>query len=235
MRQILLSNIKKIPSAIIGLSSILIFNGCGDGRYIDIQNTENIEGSSSQTVADTPMKAEASTLNEEPKKISPIEFTGIWADALVAAETGPEIKTIALMGHEWNVKPAQVSREFVDGVETIKIAGRLSHHIPLTIDDQVDYRFEFQNGEMIVNEINIQEGGWTTIINGILKIVHEIAPIEIPLGLVEVIINKVETELKGDWQDAGNRITVKLALAIYQRVSLTPSMLNETSAADPVE
>ena len=88
---------------------------------------------------------------------------------------------------------------------------------------------------MIVNEINIQEGGWTTIINGILKVVHEIAPIEIPLGLVEVIINKVETELKGDWQDAGNRITVKLALAIYQRVSLTPSMLNETSAADPVE
>ena len=216
-----------MPITIIAMA----VHGCGDTQKPDKpqpakQTDETGEPTTVPNKTNPSFPVEESDnlpLPEEDKKVvQPIEFDGIWAEALAAAEDGPEIKAIELMGHKWNVKPANISRITTDGVDIITISGRISHHIPFVLDDQVDYVFEFSNGEMTKNDISIKEQPYAAILSQILRIIQKFAPINLPieLDIIDEVISQIEDDLRGDWEDAANRITTKLSLAMYQRKSI---------------
>ncbi|MGH0791337.1 hypothetical protein ACQVTU_27350, partial [Bacillus cereus] len=95
---------------------------------------------------------------EQTKNLDAIPMNNL-DKAVQAALLGPEIKKLKVFDHEFNVKPAYISKL---GNQTI-VNGQISHHLSFRLDDQVYYRFVKEDGVIKNLEIKIDRGGWTKI------------------------------------------------------------------------
>ncbi|PEO39969.1 methyltransferase [Bacillus wiedmannii] len=129
--------------------------------------------------------------------------------AVQAALLGPEIKKLKVFDHEFNVKPAYISKQ---GNKTY-VSGQISHHLSHRIDDQVYYRFEKENGEVKNLEIKIDRGGWTAIIAPIGAIIAQYAGLPITPELLEKIGQQLGAITDGRWEFASEAIVA--AIGVY--------------------
>ncbi|MCQ6530461.1 methyltransferase [Bacillus mycoides] len=130
--------------------------------------------------------------------------------AIQAALLGPEIKKLKVFNHEFNAKPAYISKM---GNQTI-VNGQISHHLSYRIDDQVYYRFVKENGEIKNVEIKIDRGGWTKIAAPIGAIIAQYFGIPITPDLLSQIGQQLGALADGKWEYAAEAIVAAIGLYV---------------------
>ncbi|MEK4418678.1 MULTISPECIES: methyltransferase [Bacillus] len=130
--------------------------------------------------------------------------------AVQAAMLGPEIKKLKVFDHEFNVKPAYISKK---GNQTV-VNGQISHHLSFRLDDQVYYRFVKEAGEIKNLEIKIDRGGWTKITAPIGAIIAQYFGIPITPNLLSQIGQQLGTLTDGKWEYASEAIVAAIGLYV---------------------
>ncbi|MDA1775012.1 methyltransferase [Bacillus cereus] len=130
--------------------------------------------------------------------------------AVQAALLGPEIKKVKVFDHEFNVKPAYISKM---GNQTI-INGQISHHLSYRLDDQVYYRFVKENGEIKNLEIKIDRGGWTKITAPIGAIIAQYFGIPVTPDLLSQIGQQLGGLTDGKWEYTAEAIIAAIGLCV---------------------
>ncbi|MGQ0418888.1 methyltransferase, partial [Bacillus sp. HC-Mk] len=119
---------------------------------------------------------------EQTKNLDAIPMNNL-DKAVQAALLGPEIKKLKIFDHEFNVKPAYISKL---GNQTV-VNGQISHHLSFRLDDQVYYRFVKEDGVIKNLEIKIDRGGWTKITAPIGAIISQYFGVPITPDLLSQI------------------------------------------------
>ncbi|OPA10798.1 methyltransferase [Bacillus cereus] len=130
--------------------------------------------------------------------------------AVQAALLGPEIKKIKVFDHEFNIKPAYISKKDNQTV----VNGQISHHLSYRLDDQVYYRFEKENGEIKNLEIKIDRGGWTKIAAPIGAIIAQYFGVPITPDILSEIGQQLGTLTDGKWEYASEAIVAAIGLYV---------------------
>ncbi|HDR7495149.1 methyltransferase [Bacillus cereus] len=130
--------------------------------------------------------------------------------AVQVALLGPEIKKLKVFDHEFNVKPAYISKKENQTV----VNGQISHHLSYRLDDQVYYRFVKENGEIKNLEIKIDRGGWTKITAPIGAIIAQYFGVPITPGLLSQIGQQLGTLTEGKWEYALEAIVTAIGLYV---------------------
>ncbi|OQR53387.1 methyltransferase [Bacillus sp. CDB3] len=130
--------------------------------------------------------------------------------AVQAALLGPDIKKLKVFDHEFNVKPAYISKM---GNQTV-VNGKISHHLSNRIDDQVFYRFIKENGEIKNLEIKIDRGGWTKITAPIGAIIAKYYAVPITSDLLTQIGQQLGALVDGKWEYAAEAIVAAIGLYV---------------------
>ncbi|PEF32694.1 methyltransferase [Bacillus wiedmannii] len=130
--------------------------------------------------------------------------------AVQAALLGPEIKKLKVFDHEFNVKPAYISKK---GNQTV-VNGQISHHLSYRLDDQVYYQFVKENGEIKNLEIKIDRGGWTKITAPIGAIIAQYFGVPITPDLLSQIGQQLGSLTDGKWEYASEAIVATIALYV---------------------
>ncbi|MBG9529630.1 methyltransferase [Bacillus thuringiensis] len=130
--------------------------------------------------------------------------------AVQAALLGPEIKKLKVFDHEFNVKPAYISKKDNQTV----VNGQISHHLSYRLDDQVYYRFVKEHGEVKNLEIKIDRGGWTKITAPIGAITAQYFGVPITPDLLSQIGQQLGTLTDGKWEYASEAIVAAIGLYV---------------------
>lgn len=130
--------------------------------------------------------------------------------AVQSALLGPEIKKLKVFDHEFNVKPAYISKI---GNQTV-VNGQISHHLSFRLDDQVYYRFIKEDGEIKNLEIKIDRGGWTKITAPIGAIITQYCGIPITPDLLSKIGQQLGALIDGKWEYASEAILTAIGLYV---------------------
>ncbi|MGX5481528.1 methyltransferase [Bacillus thuringiensis] len=130
--------------------------------------------------------------------------------AVQAALLGPEIKKLKVFDHEFNVKPAYISKKDNQTV----VNGQISHHLSYRLDDQVYYRFVKENGEIKNLEIKIDRGGWTKITAPIGAIIAQYFGVPITPNLLSQIGQQLGALIDGKWEYASEAIVAAIGLYV---------------------
>jgi hypothetical protein len=148
---------------------------------------------------------------EETKNLDAIPMNNL-DKAVQAALLGPEIKKLKVFDHEFNVKPAYISKL---GNQTI-VNGQISHHLSFRLDDQVYYRFVKEDGVIKNLEIKIDRGGWTKITAPIGAIIAQYFGVPITPDLLSQIGQQLGalTDLCGKWEYASEAIVAAIGLYV---------------------
>ncbi|HDR3658656.1 TPA: methyltransferase [Bacillus cereus] len=130
--------------------------------------------------------------------------------AVQAALLGPEIKKLKVFDHEFNVKPAYISKM---GNQTV-VQGQISHHLSFRFDDQVFYRFVKEDGVIKNLEIKIDRGGWTKITAPIGAIIAQYFGVPITPDLLSQIGQQLGALTDGKWEYASEAIIAAISLYV---------------------
>ncbi|WP_208743506.1 methyltransferase [Bacillus cereus] len=130
--------------------------------------------------------------------------------AVQAALLGPEVKKLKVFDHEFNVKPAYISKM---GNQTV-VNGQISHHLSFRLDDQVYYKFVKENGEIKNLEIKIDRGGWTKITAPIGAIIAQYFGVPITPDLLSQIGQQLGALTDGKWEYAAEAIVAAIGLYV---------------------
>ncbi|PEL99759.1 methyltransferase [Bacillus cereus] len=130
--------------------------------------------------------------------------------AVQAALLGPEIKKLKVFDHEFNIKPAYISKKENQTV----VNGQISHHLSYRPDDQVYYRFVKENGEIKNLEIKIDRGGWTKIAAPIGAIIAQYFGVPITPDVLSKIGQQLGTLTDGKWEYASEAIVAAIGLYV---------------------
>lgn len=162
------------------------------------------------SVFSAPVLAESNETIEQIETQQLIPVQNNMDLSVQAALFGPEIKKVDVFGHEFNVKPAYISKE--DHVTIVN--GQISHHLSWRPDDQLYYRIEKENGEVKKIEIEIDRGGWSSISTPFLLILAEYAGVTITPDLLEKIGRQMGEFIDGKWEYAAEAIISNIALQV---------------------
>lgn len=146
---------------------------------------------------------------EQTKNIDAIPMNNL-DKAVQAALLGPEIKKLKVFDHEFNVKPAYISKL---GNQTA-VNGQISHHLSFRLDDQVYYRFVKKDGIIKNLEIKIDRGGWTKITAPIGAIIAQYFGVQITPELLSQIGRQLGTLTDGKWEYASEAIVTAIGLYV---------------------
>ena len=130
--------------------------------------------------------------------------------AVQAALVGPEIKKLNVLGHEFNVKPAGITKKN----ELTVVDGQISHHLSWRPDDQLYYHIEKENGEVKKVEIKIDRGGWTSLSAPFIATLAEKNDIPITLEMIQELGQKLGSYIDGKWEYAAETIVSTIALHV---------------------
>ncbi len=130
--------------------------------------------------------------------------------AVQAALGGPEIKKLNVLGHEFNVKPAGITKKN----ELTVVDGQISHHLSWRPDDQLYYHIEKENGEVKKVEIKIDRGGWTSLSAPFIATLAEKNDIPITLEMIQELGQKLGSYIDGKWEYAAETIVSTIALHV---------------------
>jgi hypothetical protein len=190
--------------------ALVLFLGCRMGR-------DPVEDADEETKVDPPA-TESMTVPEKQAsnpeiRTFPSESSVVWKQIFNAASIGPEIKGIEVYGEAWNIKPASISR---GSTMELTVAGRISHHIPLALDNQLDYRFSFKDGMIIKSEVSINEREWVPVAEPILGIIARYTKESLSLeSLVDAIRKVEEIPLINGWELEGQKLATRIVLDLY--------------------
>jgi hypothetical protein len=147
---------------------------------------------------------------EETKNLDAIPMNNL-DKAVQGALLGPEIKKkLKVFDHEFNVKPAYISKL---GNQTI-VNGQISHHLSFRLDDQVYYRFVKEDGVIKNLEIKIDRGGWTKITAPIGAIIAQYFGVPITPDLLSQIGQQLGALTDGKWEYASEAIVAAIGLYV---------------------
>ncbi|HDR7791147.1 methyltransferase [Bacillus cereus group sp. Bc252] len=146
---------------------------------------------------------------EQTKNLDAIPMNNL-DKAVQAALLGPEIKKLKVFDHEFNVKPAYISKL---GNQTV-VNGQISHHLSFRLDDQVYYRFVKEDGVIKNLEIKIDRGGWTKITAPIGAIVAQYFGVPITPDLLSQIGQQLGALTDGKWEYASEAIVAAIGLYV---------------------
>lgn len=146
---------------------------------------------------------------EQTKNLDAIPMNNL-DKAVQAALLGPEIKKLKVFDHEFNVKPAYISKL---GNQTI-VNGQISHHLSFRLDDQVYYRFVKEDGIIKNLEIKIDRGGWTKITAPIGAIIAQYFGVPITPDLLSQIGQQLGALTDGKWEYASEAIVAAIGLYV---------------------
>ena len=131
--------------------------------------------------------------------------------AMKAALKGPEKKLLKIFGHEFNVKPCQISK---NGQKTI-VNGQLSHCLAFRPDDQFFYTIVKENGVVSNLTFKIDRGGAAPILAPIISAVGTaILKVPIPPDKIESVGNQLGKVLNGGWEEVAQLIASNIALRV---------------------
>ncbi|MDA2639141.1 methyltransferase [Bacillus cereus] len=130
--------------------------------------------------------------------------------AVQAALLGPEIKKLKVFDHEFNIKPAYISKKDKQTV----VNGQISHHLSYRLDDQVYYRFVKEDGVIKNLEIKIDRGGWTKITAPIGAIIAQYFGVPITPDLLSQIGQQLGALTDGKWEYASEAIVAAIGLYV---------------------
>jgi hypothetical protein len=119
-------------------------------------------------------------------------------------------KKLKVFDHEFNVKPAYISKL---GNQTI-VNGQISHHLSFRLDDQVYYRFVKEDGVIKNLEIKIDRGGWTKITAPIGAIIAQYFGVPITPDLLSQIGQQLGALTDGKWEYASEAIVAAIGLYV---------------------
>ncbi|MGX5634587.1 methyltransferase [Bacillus thuringiensis] len=146
---------------------------------------------------------------EQTKNLDAIPMNNL-DKAVQAALLGPEIKKLKVFDHEFNVKPAYISKQ---GNQTV-VNGQISHHLSFRLDDQVYYRFVKEDGVIKNLEIKIDRGGWTKITAPIGAIIAQYFGFPITPDLLSQIGQQLGALTDGKWEYASEAIVAAIGLYV---------------------
>ncbi len=146
---------------------------------------------------------------EQTKNLDAIPMNNL-DKAVQAALLGPEIKKLKVFDHEFNVKPAYISKL---GNQT-GVNGQISHHLSFRLDDQVYYRFVKEDGVIKNLEIKIDRGGWTKITAPIGAIIAQYFGVPITPDLLSQIGQQLGALTDGKWEYASEAIVAAIGLYV---------------------
>lgn len=146
---------------------------------------------------------------EQTKNLDAIPMNNL-DKAVQAALLGPEIKKLKVFDHEFNVKPAYISKL---GNQTV-VNGQISHHLSFRLDDQVYYRFVKEDGVIKNLEIKIDRGGWTKITAPIGAIIAQYFVVPITPDLLSQIGQQLGALTDGKWEYASEAIVAAIGLYV---------------------
>ncbi|HDR8450050.1 TPA: methyltransferase [Bacillus cereus] len=146
---------------------------------------------------------------EQTKNLDAIPMNNL-DKAVQAALLGPEIKKLKVFDHEFNVKPAYISKL---GNQTV-VNGQISHHLSFRLDDQVYYRFVKEDGVIKNLEIKIDRGGWTKITAPIGAIIAQYFGVPITPDLLLQIGQQLGALTDGKWEYASEAIVAAIGLYV---------------------
>ncbi|PEO00750.1 methyltransferase [Bacillus cereus] len=151
----------------------------------------------------------SSNFIEQPQNLDVFPMNNL-DKAVQAALLGPELKKLKIFDHEFNVKPAYISKM---GNKTL-VNGQISHHLSFRLDDQVYYRFIKENGEVKNPEIKIDRGGWTKITALIGAIITQYFGIPITPDVLSQIGQQLGALTDGKWEYASEAIVAAIGLYV---------------------
>ncbi|PEN85553.1 methyltransferase [Bacillus cereus] len=146
---------------------------------------------------------------EQTKNLDAIPMNNL-DKAVQAALLGPEIKKLKVFDHEFNVKPAYISKL---GNQTV-VNGQISHHLSFRLDDQVYYRFVKEDGVIKNLEIKIDRGGWTKITAPIGAIIAQYFGVPVTPDLLSQIGQQLGALTDGKWEYASEAIVAAIGLYV---------------------
>ncbi|OTW49467.1 methyltransferase [Bacillus thuringiensis serovar silo] len=146
---------------------------------------------------------------EQTKNLDAIPMNNL-DKAVQAALLGPEFKKLKVFDHEFNVKPAYISKL---GNQTV-VNGQISHHLSFRLDDQVYYRFVKEDGVIKNLEIKIDRGGWTKITAPIGAIIAQYFGVPITPDLLSQIGQQLGALTDGKWEYASEAIVATIGLYV---------------------
>lgn len=126
--------------------------------------------------------------------------------ATLAALVGPERKNVKVMGHDFAVEPAVVTRSR----RRTTADGRISHHPRLGPGDRIHYHVEKTGAVVREIHMHIDHGGLTTL-------VAPLAPVTALLGvpitpdMVEAVGQALGRLAESDWEPAAQAIVLGIA------------------------
>jgi hypothetical protein len=148
---------------------------------------------------------------EETKNLDAIPMNNLDKAVQNFALLGPEIKKLKVFDHEFNVKPAYISKL---GNQTIVNGQMVSHHLSFRLDDQVYYRFVKEDGVIKNLEIKIDRGGWTKITAPIGAIIAQYFGVPITPDLLSQIGQQLGALTDGKWEYASEAIVAAIGLYV---------------------
>ncbi|MES2883964.1 MAG: hypothetical protein V4709_04125 [Pseudomonadota bacterium] len=141
--------------------------------------------------------------------------------ALKAAFVGPEQKKLKLYGHEFNIKPMEITK-FKGGV--IKGIGRISHHLSKLPDDQIDYIITVKGDQIISIKTELETGGLGGVFEDLLPLIDILLEqFEINIGDTESykdLLVLIENTKNGSWQRAVSKVLQVFAVKIASGMSI---------------
>ncbi|GJD21080.1 hypothetical protein RIVM261_060360 [Rivularia sp. IAM M-261] len=147
----------------------------------------------------------------KPCQVTSTNGSGSFAAAMKAALCGPERKKLKIFDHEFNVKPAEITREG----NKIIIIGQISHHLSLRPDDQVYYRITKEGNTVKDIQVDIKRGGWAPLAAPIVSALSAYVTggsFTVPPNKVEEVGRSLGRVIDGSWEQVAHFLIVNIAL-----------------------
>lgn len=130
--------------------------------------------------------------------------------AMKAVFKGPEAKKLEVMDHEFNVKPASISRDGKNRTAN----GQISHHLSFRNDDQVYYTIVKQGDVVKSQEVKIARGGLSPLAAPLISAVSAYMGKPVPPAQVEEVGRGMGKLIEGSWDEVAQLIVANIALRL---------------------
>jgi hypothetical protein len=130
--------------------------------------------------------------------------------AMKAVFKGPEVKKLEVGDHEFNVKPAEISRNGT----TRTANGQISHHLSFRPDDQVFYTIVKQGDVVKSQEVRISRGGAAPFVAPLISAASAYLGKPVPPDKVEEVGRGLGKFIEGSWEEVAQMLVGNIALRL---------------------
>lgn len=130
--------------------------------------------------------------------------------AMKAVFKGPEAKQLEVMDHEFNVKPASISRNGKRRTAN----GQISHHLSFRKDDQVYYTIVKEGDVVKTQEVRIARGGASPLVAPLISAASAYLGKPVPPAQVEEVGRGMGKLIEGSWDEVAQLLVANVAIRL---------------------